>query len=126
MLGRQRDRLVHHFRASAEAGFVDLRWRASAQGDPRFRLFRSERDLPVPADPPTADLLWEGTDTVYQDRGVAGRRRYSYVLQAQGPDGLWHEQARARVKAKFGAMDRSAIEADNIATGAYDARPDRR
>lgn len=123
MFRRQRDRLVSHFRASAEAGFVDLRWRAAEPGGLRFRLLRSEHDYPTPSDPPTADLLWEGSDTAYQDRGAAGRRRYFYVLEAQGQDGLWHEQVRARVRAKFGAVDRAVVEADNISTGAYDAHP---
>ena len=116
MFKRQRDRLVHHFHAAAEAGFVDLHWKP-AEPDLRFRLLRAEHE--------PAELLWEGTDSAYQDRGVAGRRHYVYVLQAQGPDGLWREAARARVKAKFAAVDRSAIEADNVATGAYDAHPNR-
>jgi hypothetical protein len=125
MLARQRDSLVHHFRASAEAGFVNLRWRTAEPCGLHYRLLRSERSYPASFDPPTADLLWEGTDTGYQDRGAAGRRRYFYVLQAQGLGGLWLEQARARVKAKFGAVDRAAIEAANVATGAYDAHPNR-
>lgn len=70
MFQRHRDRLVHHFRASAEAGFVDLCWRTAEPGGLRCRLLRSERDYPGPPDPPTADLLWEGTDTAYQDRGI--------------------------------------------------------
>ena len=114
MFGRHRNKL--QFQASAEAGFVDLHWRATEASGVRFRLLRSER-----GDDATADVLWEGSDVIYQDRKAVGRRRYVYLLQARLPGGDWQEQARARVQAKLPEpRDRSAIEAGKLATGAYD------
>ena len=122
MFRRQHDRIAHHFRASAEAGFVDLRWGAAQESGARFRLVRSEQGEGATADPAGADVLWEGTDTAYQDGGAIGRRRYDYVLYASLPSGDWQEQAHARVRARLPEpqRDRSAIEADKLATGAYD------
>lgn len=118
MLGRQQNKLAHHFRASAEAGFVDLRWRAAEAGGARFRLLRSERGYPeTPETAADWNVLWEGADSDYQDRGVAGQRHYYYVLYARGSAGDWQEQSRARVKAKSSPVDRASIEARNLATG---------
>jgi len=124
MLGRQHDRLAHHFRASAEAGFVDLRWRVAEPGGLRFRLLRSERNYPETSDPVAAsDVLWEGDATGYQDREAVGQRRYFYVLCARGPGGDWQEQGRARVKAKFFPVDHAPTEARNLEIGAYPIPP---
>jgi len=125
MLGRQQNKLAHHFRASAEAGFVDLRWRLTEVGGVRFRLLRSERGYPETPDAAAADcnLLWEGADSDYQDRGVAGQRSYFYVLYARGSAGDWQEQSRARVKAKSSSVDRASIEARNLKIGTYPIPP---
>jgi hypothetical protein len=122
MFGRQHNKIAHHFRASAEAGFVDLRWRAAESSGAGFRLVRSEQGDGAAVDPAGADVLWEGTDTTYQDRGAVGRRRYVYLLYARLPGGDWQEQARARVHAKLPEpqRDRSTYEANKLATGAYD------
>jgi hypothetical protein len=124
MFGRQHSKLVSHFRASAEAGFVDLRWRATEASGVRFRLLRSERGYSGTSEATAAsDALWEGTDTGYQDRGVAGQRRYYYVLFARGPAADWQEQGRARVKAKSSSVDRASIEGHNLEIGAYPIPP---
>ena len=124
MFGRQRNKLVSHFRASAEEGFVDLRWRVTAANAARCRVLRSERRY---AETPEAaadwDLLWEGADCDYQDRGVAGQRRYYYVLFARGLAGDWQEQSRASVKAKSSPVDRASIESRNLEVGTYPIPP---
>ena len=93
MFKRQRDKLAHHFRASAEAGFVDLRWRTTEAGGLRFRLLRSERDYPSPSDAPTAEPLWEGTDSAYQDRAAVARDEYPCRRRAamayRSPEVIW-------------------------------------
>jgi hypothetical protein len=124
MLGRQQNELTHHFRASAEAGFVDLRWRVTEASCVRFRLVRSERGYPETPET-TADwqLLWEGADSDYQDRGAAGPRHYFYVLYARGSAGDWREQGRARVKAKRSPVDRASVEARNLEIGTYPIPP---
>ena len=124
MLGRQQNKLTHHFRASAETGFVDLRWRATEVSGVRFRLLRSERSYPeTPETAADWHLLWEGADSDYQDRGVAGQRHYFYVLYARGSAGDWQEQSRARVKAKSSPVDRASIEARNLEIGTYPIPP---
>jgi hypothetical protein len=126
MFGRQHNKLVSHFRASTEEGFVNLRWRVSEANAARYRVLRSERRYPeTPEATADWDLLWEGADCDYQDRGVAGQRHYFYVLYARGLAGDWLEQSRARVKAKFAPVDRAAVEALKAETGAYDAHPNR-
>jgi hypothetical protein len=122
MFRRQHDKIAHHFRASAEPGFVDLLWRAAQESDARFRLVRAEQGEVATPDPAGADVLWEGSDTTYQDLKAVSRRRYVYVLYACLPGGDWCEQARARVHAKLPEpqRDRSTYEANKIATGAYD------
>lgn len=93
MWGRQQNKLTHHFRASAEAGFVDLRWRATMVGGVRFRLLRSERGYPeTPETAADRHLLWEGADSDYQDRGVAGHTTSTFSTPAVRP-----ETGRSRV-----------------------------
>jgi hypothetical protein len=122
MFRRHHDKIARRFRASAEPGFVDMRWRAAHAGDARFRIQRSEQREAETVDPTGADVLWEGSDTTYQDRKAVGRRHYIYLLYACLPGGDWCEQARARVHAKLPEpqRDRSTYEANKIATGAYD------
>ena len=63
MFGRQHSTLVSHFRASAEEGFVNLRWRATEANAARYRVLRSERRYPeTPEATADWDLLWEGAD----------------------------------------------------------------
>jgi hypothetical protein len=124
MFKRRHHTLAHHLRASAQEGFVLLRWRTEAAGEICSRLLRSERDYPAAsgaADGTT--VVWEGTGTEYQDREVAGQRHYFYALYARGADGPWQFQARARVRAKFPPVDRSGIEARNVGIGAYPIPP---
>jgi hypothetical protein len=97
------ERLLDHFRASADEHWVVLKWKKCIDDPLRVAVLRSEEGFAesveaVFAEPPTQQVVYEGDGDSCQDQDVAAGVRFFYTCFARRDDGLWQRQHTDKIK----------------------------
>lgn len=104
--GRDRGRLLDHFKAGYDGHWVVLKWKSSDKTSLRVAVLRSERGFAEKADEVTDSasgqrLVYEGADDYCQDQDVISNVDYYYTCFARREDTSWERQHAFHVKPKL-------------------------